>query len=87
MLLQNLFQLMFILSYTHFLSQEQICALPNREKILAGLAQFDDVYSKMRKTIEIDEITSGENLHKYSKSIQGVYESSKEVKERLNECR
>ena len=85
-MLQNLFQAMFILSYIHFLSQEQVCAL-QKEKILGGLARIDDIYRKMKSVIEIDEMTSGENLGKYSNSIQGVYESSKEVKERFNECR
>ncbi|MGX3045808.1 hypothetical protein [Helicobacter sp. T3_23-1056] len=91
--LQATLEIMFIFFYTHFLSQEQICALPSREKILGSLAQFDSTLQKMKdgnKTYEMARnkyATTNKNRNNLDTYTQKMYDTHIEVKERLNVCK
>lgn len=83
---QNAILIMFIFPYIYFLSGEQVCALPNKEKISNVLMQFFDVYQKLQgenKTYKIGKERQGDT---FDKNLQGLLNLHNLIKDKLNEC-
>ncbi|CAM2740875.1 hypothetical protein [Helicobacter hepaticus] len=83
---QSMIQLLFVFPAIYFLSQEQVCALPDKEKISNVLMQFFDLYQKLQgenKTYKIGKERQGDT---FDKNLKGLLNLHNIIKDKLNEC-
>lgn len=86
MVQQRFIQLQFMFSIIYFFTQEQVCALPNKEKISNALMQFYDAYQKLQgenKTYKTAKERQGDT---FDENLQGLLNLHNLIKEKLNEC-
>ena len=79
-------QLQFMFGIIYFFTQEQVCALPNKEKISNALMQFYDAYQKLQgenKTYKTAKERQGDAL---DENLQGLLNLHNIIKDKLNEC-
>lgn len=87
MVQQRFIQLQFMFSIIYFFTQEQVCALPNKEKISNALMQFYDAYQKLQgenKTYKTAKERQGDT---FDENLQGLLNLHNLIKEKLNECK
>ncbi|OBV29739.1 hypothetical protein BKN38_01245 [Helicobacter sp. CLO-3] len=84
---QNILKIVFIFPYISFLSQEQVCALPDREKILENLEQSNAVLQKELKNGNMIYEEMKQKSEGLESNIQGIFDMYNKTKDKLNECK
>lgn len=83
---QSFIQLQFLLPIIYFFTQEQVCALPDKEKISNVLIQFYDAYQKLQGDNKTYKIAKDRQGDVFEKNLQGLFNLHNMIKEKLNEC-
>lgn len=82
----SIIQLMLTAHIVYFFTQEQICALPDKEKISNALMRFYDAYQKMKSGNETYKMAKDRQGDTFDSNLQMLFNLHNTIKDKLNEC-